>query len=69
MIADKCCYCGKAIYLVRSRGSFRWMDNPKKPDSWGCGSDPVYKTMTHAPWEMVDAQNRARKVPTNDSVK
>lgn len=69
MISDRCRNCGKRIYLVKVGRTWRWMDNPKKPDSWGCGSDPVYKTMTHGPQELFDAQDRARQISQNDAIK
>lgn len=64
MIKDRCHFCGKIIHLVRRNRAYRWVDNPTLPDSWGCASN-LYSRF-HAPWEYVDAENRARKVSQND---
>lgn len=66
MISDKCHYCGKKIYLARQGRSYRWIENPQDLKSWGCSGHPLYVGMAHAPWEYVDAENRARKVSKND---
>lgn len=67
MISDKCHFCGKKIHLIRRNRTYRWVDNPTLPDSWGCLSN-LYSRF-HAPWEYVDAENRARKVSTDDAIK
>lgn len=60
MISDRCYHCGKKIYLARWRGhyrtEFRWMDDPKHPDSWSCTD-----FTSHAPKELIDYEQRSKE--------
>lgn len=68
MISDICRNCGKKVYLAKWGRTFRWMDNPKiDRGSWRCPDSHGF--LTHAPQELIDAQDRDRKIPKNDSVK